>query len=83
MFRFQLEAAGFLASSAALSALSLTFKRKETRGKIYLPLDEDEDFGHDPFDVTTQTDLVDGYPIEEIEFWETVWTSFHPTIQET
>jgi hypothetical protein len=71
MLRFQLEIAGLLAASAAISALTFFFQ--ETTGrKIQLPSHDDDDIGHDPFDVTAPTDLVDGYPINEPQFWSTV-----------
>ena len=72
MFRFQLEIAGFLAGSAAVSALTFWLNRKEAEGKIQLPLHDDGDLRHDPFEVTTATDLVHGYPIEESKFWAKV-----------
>jgi hypothetical protein len=73
MFRFQLEIAGFLAGSAVVSAFTLWITGGRD-GKIQLPMHEDDDdgLGRDPVDVTKPMDFVDGYPVEESEFWTKV-----------
>jgi hypothetical protein len=74
MFRFQLEIAGFLAGSAVASAFTFWFTGGAGEGdrKIQLPMREDENRVNDPFDVTAPMDFVDGYPIDEPEFWAKV-----------
>ncbi|KAL5499194.1 hypothetical protein ACEPAH_1712 [Sanghuangporus vaninii] len=55
------------------------------KGRVYLPLDEEDDAllngrseADDPFDVTKPEDVVDGGPVQEKEFWESIrrrkWT---------
>ncbi|KAJ7737115.1 multidrug resistance-associated ABC transporter [Mycena metata] len=73
MSRYQLEIAIVLGASVALSAAFIYLNRTK-EGKIHLPvhadtLDEVYPDG-DPFDVTTAQDFVEGYPLEEEEFWE-------------
>ncbi|KAH6905515.1 hypothetical protein BKA70DRAFT_495907 [Coprinopsis sp. MPI-PUGE-AT-0042] len=70
MFPFQLEIAGVLAASAAVSVITFWLFKKKTDRQIQLPLRDNEDQGHDPFDVTAPTDFVDGYPIQEPQFWK-------------
>ena len=72
MFRFQLEIAGFLASSTLISAVTFWFKRKDAEGKIQLPLHDERELEHDPFEITAPSDLIHGYPIEEANFWAKV-----------
>jgi hypothetical protein len=72
MFRFQLEIAGLLAATAGASAIAFWVSKTTADGKIQLPTHEDEDQARDPFDVTSPTDFVDGYPIEEPKFWANV-----------
>lgn len=73
--------------SIALSALAvcslayLVFSRPR-EGKIKLPeRDEGEDSVHDPFDVTTPEDIIDGEPIGAPEFWRRVSCSYHKGLQ--
>ncbi|KAG5650246.1 hypothetical protein H0H81_000167 [Sphagnurus paluster] len=75
MPRFQLEVSTALAISAFGSLIVLYFNRPK-EGKIRLPTHgqtpERQDIPtivHDPFDVTTPEDIIDGYPIEGDAFW--------------
>jgi hypothetical protein len=82
MPRFQLEVSIVFAVSVICSVGILYLSRTQY-GKIQLPIgrdeiDELEDFGHDPFDITKPEDIVDGYPIDEPKFWEKVWLSSLP-----
>lgn len=72
MFRFQLQIAVVLLFGAVASAVAFWWNSKTSEGKIQLPLHGDSE--HDPFDVTVPMDLVDGYPVEEQQFWTKVWT---------
>lgn len=74
MPRFQLPAAGILASSVFASLITFYLTRSR-EGKIQLPTSVDgseEDLGPDPFDVTTPEDIIDGYPIQAEAFWRRV-----------
>jgi hypothetical protein len=70
---FQLPVAVTLASSAFLS---LAFRGLSAlkRGKIALPLTSDSPLEpqHDPFDVTSPEDIIDGEPVDESSFWANV-----------
>lgn len=79
MPRFQLEVSIVFALSIVCS-LGILYLSRAQDGKIRLPvgrdeIDEFEDFGHDPFDITKPEDIVDGYPIDEPKFWAKVWVS--------
>ncbi|TFK22452.1 ATP-binding cassette transporter [Coprinopsis marcescibilis] len=70
MFRFQVEIGAALIASAVSSSVALYWSKKSGEGKIRLPVHGDgEHPQHDPLDVTTPTDLIDGYPIDEEKFW--------------
>jgi hypothetical protein len=67
---FQLPVAVALATSALLSlAVRGLFASKQ--GKIALPVTSDGALEpqHDPFDVTSPEDIVDGEPVDETSFW--------------
>ena len=66
---FQLPIAGLLAFSAVAS-LIVFFCTRSTEGKIQLSTNEPA--FHDPFDVVTPEDIVDGDPIDEEKFWRKV-----------
>ncbi|KAG6812192.1 hypothetical protein H0H92_003997 [Tricholoma furcatifolium] len=74
MPRFQLEVCVLLAA-AALSSAGLFYLNRPREGKVQLPTQgtleplQGERVGHDPFDVTTPEDVVDGYPIDGDAFW--------------
>ncbi|KAG6885741.1 hypothetical protein C0993_010568 [Termitomyces sp. T159_Od127] len=74
MPHFQLEVCIALAAAGLGSGGLLYFNRPQ-EGKIQLPVytaleaDADETLGHDPFDVTTPEDVVDGFPIDGDAFW--------------
>ncbi|KAJ6552936.1 P-loop containing nucleoside triphosphate hydrolase protein [Mycena capillaripes] len=76
MPRYQLEVAVALGVTAAFSALFLYLNRTR-EGKIHLPVrvlnpaDASEETypDGDPFDVITAEDMVDGYPLDEENFW--------------
>lgn len=73
---YQLPVSIALLALAVFSALLLIVTRSK-EGKIKLP-EEDDDEGtsvHDPFDITTPEDLVDGEPVGALRFWKRVW--FH------
>jgi len=78
MLRFQLPIAATLVVSAFTSGAVIAWSNRKTEGKIQLPVHsdvaaEDDHYArHDPLDVTTPEDLVDGYPIEEDAFWQRV-----------
>jgi hypothetical protein len=75
MVRFELAVAVTLASSACVSLL-VFYLTRDKEGKVQLPthIDESEHIrhGHDPFDVTTLDDAIDGYPIDSDAFWALV-----------
>ena len=80
MPRFELEVSLTLAASALVSLLVFCSTRQK-EGKIRLPthVDESEDplpvRGHDPFEITTAVDALDGYPVESDAFWNRVCSS--------
>lgn len=80
MPEYQLPIAGVLAVTAVCSLVVLYFVRSSGGGKIQLPTHgEDEDsLLRDPFDVTRPEDAIDGYPIDEGNFWNKVrlWKLF-------
>lgn len=67
MARFQLEIAITLIGFSAASLLFLVLRRSK-EGKIQLPSHVTED-APDPFDITTPEDFIEGYPIDEENFW--------------
>jgi hypothetical protein len=75
MLRYQLEVVIALNVSAALSALFLYLTRPK-EGNIQLPVharDTAETYSDgDPFDVTTAEDVLEGYPLDEEQFWAKV-----------
>jgi hypothetical protein len=70
---FQLPVALALSTSAILS-LTVRSLSKSKRGKIALPVTSDDTLEprHDPFDVTSPEDIIDGEPIDETRFWRNV-----------
>jgi len=75
MIRFEFGVAITLAVSAC-GSLVVFYLTRQKEGKVQLPIhvDESEDVlhGHDPFDVTTREDIIDGYPINPDAFWASV-----------
>jgi hypothetical protein len=75
MVRFERGVAITLAVSACGSLL-IFYLTREKEGKVQLPTHVDESehvlHGHDPFDITTPEDLIDGYPINADAFWALV-----------
>jgi hypothetical protein len=81
---FQLPVAILLAIGALCSMVVLCLRRSSANeGKIRLSLDHldidsdaecdiQEDNFPDPFDVVKPEDIIDGYPVDEAEFWEKV-----------
>ena len=67
---YQLPVAVALATSAILS-LAVCGLSASKRGKIALPLTSDGSLEprHDPFDVTSLEDIIDGEPVDETSFW--------------
>jgi len=75
MFQFQLPVAIALVVSAFASLVTLYFTRKDSEGRIQLPVYNDRDNlhdEHDPFDLTKVEDIIDGYPIDAEAFWNKV-----------
>ena len=70
---FQLPVAVALATSAILS-LAVRRLSASKRGKIALPVTSDGPLEpqHDPFDVTSPEDIIDGEPVDETSFWQNV-----------
>ncbi|KAJ8693740.1 hypothetical protein PTI98_008710 [Pleurotus ostreatus] len=72
MPRFQLEVAAALVASALPSLVAFYILRPR-QGKIQLPIHSEgngvEAHEHDPFDVLTREDVVEGEPIDEAAFW--------------
>ena len=70
---FQLPVATTLASSAFFSLAFRGFSAAK-RGKIALPITSDNPLEprHDPFDVTSPEDIIDGEPVDESSFWANV-----------
>lgn len=75
MPRFQLEVAAALVASALPSLVAFYILRPR-QGKIQLPIHSEgngvEAHEHDPFDVLTREDVVEGEPIDEAAFWARV-----------
>ncbi|KAJ2928554.1 hypothetical protein H1R20_g8546, partial [Candolleomyces eurysporus] len=76
MLRFQFEVAITLAATAFASIVAFYWGiRKQQEAKIQLPTHNDEELDgnryskHDPLEVTTPEDVIDGYPLEEEAFW--------------
>lgn len=80
MPQYQLPIAAILAATGVGSILVLYIRRPQ-QPKIQLPTSEEqnESLFHDPFDVTCPEDFVDGYPINEVAFWNKAGT--HTTCQ--
>lgn len=70
MPQYQQPIAAILAATGVGSLLVLCLTRPQ-QPKIQLPAscEQDEALLRDPFDVTRPEDLVDGYPINEVAFW--------------
>lgn len=83
MPRFQLEVAAALVASA-LSSLVAFYILRPREGKIQLPIHSEgngvEAHEHDPFDVLTREDVVEGEPIDEAAFWARVCISLKFTV---
>jgi hypothetical protein len=73
MRSFQLPVAVALATSAILS-LAVRGLSASKRGEIALPVTSDAPLEpqHDPFDVTSPEDIIDGEPVDETSFWQNV-----------
>ncbi|KAH6918109.1 ATP-binding cassette transporter [Coprinopsis sp. MPI-PUGE-AT-0042] len=69
MLPYQLEVSTLLASGAAASATALVWNTVQQNNKIQLPVNADDSFTRDPFDIVTPEDVVDGFPIDEEQFW--------------
>ncbi|EKM77362.1 hypothetical protein AGABI1DRAFT_130448 [Agaricus bisporus var. burnettii JB137-S8] len=76
MPRLEFEISVALVVSVVLSGIVLWITR-EKEGKVQLPTHVDDESlgdgflgGGDPFDVTKPEDVIDGYPIDEDEFWK-------------
>ena len=78
---FQLPVAAILASSAILSLAYRHFSASK-RGKIALPLTSESPLEprHDPFDVTSPEDIIDGEPVDETSFWVNVRSPFRTRV---
>lgn len=70
MSQYQLHFAVTLTLSAIGSAATFYLVNRNQNGKIKLT--DDTAAGPDPFDITQPDDFVDGFPIEETEFWAQV-----------
>lgn len=70
MPQYQLPIAAILAATGTGSLLVLCLPRAQ-QPRIQLPTsgEQDEALLRDPFDVTRPEDFVDGYPINEVAFW--------------
>jgi hypothetical protein len=70
---FQFPVALALATSAILS-FAVSRLSESKRGIIALPVTSDDPLEprHDPFDVTSPEDIIDGEPIDETSFWRKV-----------
>lgn len=72
MLQYQLPVAAILAATGIGSLLVLCLTRSQ-QPKIQLltsgEVEQDECLLRDPFDVTRPEDFVDGYPINEVAFW--------------
>ncbi|KAF7325781.1 Multidrug resistance-associated ABC transporter protein [Mycena kentingensis (nom. inval.)] len=68
---YELEFASSFAATGLLSAALFLLNRPK-EGKIQLPVahNGELDVGQDPFDVTKPEDVLDGYPIDEENFWK-------------
>jgi hypothetical protein len=78
MPRFEFEISVALLVSVVLSGIVLWVTR-EKEGKVQLPTHVGEEplgdgflGGGDPFDVTKPEDLLDGFPVNEEQFWKRV-----------
>ncbi|KAF8438137.1 hypothetical protein L210DRAFT_968152 [Boletus edulis BED1] len=73
MPQHQLPIAAILAATGAGSILILYLTRSR-QPKIQLPTsgEQNESLLRDPFDVTRPEDFVDGYPIDEVAFWNKI-----------
>ncbi|KIJ58252.1 hypothetical protein HYDPIDRAFT_44556 [Hydnomerulius pinastri MD-312] len=83
MPEYQLPLAAVLAVIGVGSLVVLYLTRSQ-EGKIQLPThgEDGESLVRDPFDVTRPEDVVDGFPINEEEFWNNVrlWKIFTSTL---
>jgi hypothetical protein len=70
---FQFPVAITLATSALLSLVLFGWSTLK-QGGIALPIASDGplESRHDPFDVTSPEDIIDGEPIDEAKFWVNV-----------
>ncbi|KZP24915.1 hypothetical protein FIBSPDRAFT_856268 [Athelia psychrophila] len=66
MAQYQLEVGVLLFAGALVSAL-IRFLTRPKHGAIKLTADDEHK--HDPFDILTPEDLIDGHPIDEEKFW--------------
>ncbi|KAJ7190424.1 multidrug resistance-associated ABC transporter [Mycena pura] len=66
MTRYQLQL-GVALDALAVCSAALFYANRAGEGKIQLPEDT-----HDPFEVTTPEDLLDGYPLHQDIFWPTM-----------
>lgn len=75
MPQYQLPIAAVLAATGAGSILVFYLSRPQHQ-KIQLPTsgEQNESLLPDPFDVTRPEDFVDGYPIDEVTFWNKAGT---------
>jgi len=78
---FQLPVAATLAGSAFLS-LAYRGLSASKHGKIALPLTSESQLEprHDPFDVTSPEDIIDGAPVDETSFWLNVRSPFRTRV---
>ena len=86
MVCFESEISVVLAICVPVSCVALWFTTRAKEGGVRLPVyvGEEEEIltrsadaggylsGDDPFDVTKLEDIIDGYPIDEDEFWKRV-----------
>jgi len=86
MVCFEFEISVVLAICVPVSCVVLWFTTRAKEGGVRLPVHVGEDegiltrdtdaggylSGDDPFDVTKPEDIIDGYPIDEDEFWNRV-----------
>ena len=79
MPRLQLEAGVFLCVCAVISCLKfvLNWRNSKREGTIVLDAAQDEGLdglstSADPFPITKEEDVVDGFPIQEQVFWRKV-----------
>jgi hypothetical protein len=71
MPEYQLPVAIFLAVTTAISGTAYAFDHGKDEGNIKL-VEDAADSEHDPYNVTTPEDVVDGEPLDESAFWANV-----------